>query len=198
MSALNCRTLSRVLRPLGALILLLLPVQALAHGGGTPQVTDVAAGPYRLFVWTSPEPWRADELAHVTVAVTQIGDNDETFPITDAQITVRLIPDDQPAQVVTLNATPVSAVAAGFFETDHVLPTEGLWQVEVDVKGSDGAGAVSFTMTAQPATSASNWLVWAGGALALLAAGVFLGTRRRSGSAKAPVHSAAESAVAQE
>lgn len=197
MSEHHLHKVSLVLRVLVLLALIVLPMRVLAHGGGTPQVTDLPAGPYRLFVWTSPEPWRADALAHVTVAVTRIDENGETFPITDAQITVRLVPDDQPTQVLTLNATPVSAVAAGFYETDQMLPTDGLWRVEVDVKSSDGVGAASFTISAQPA-SASNWLVWAGGALALLAAGVFLLTRRRNGSARARVHGAAETAVAQE
>ncbi len=196
MSALQHRRLHRAWRTLVVMFVLLLPTQALAHGGGTPQVTDVAAGPYRLFVWTSPEPWRADALAHVTVAVTRIGDNDETFPITDAEIAIRLVSEAQPAQVLTLDAKPVSAVATGFYEADHTLPLDGIWRVEVDVQGSDGVGSVSFTMTAQPA-SASNWLLWAGGALVLLAAGVFL-IMWRSNSAKASVRGATGTPVAQE
>ena len=41
----------------------------LAHGGGTSQLSNAEAGPYRVFAWTTPEPWRAGEV-HVTVAVT--------------------------------------------------------------------------------------------------------------------------------
>jgi hypothetical protein len=198
MSAVHPRPISGVLALLGLLAaLVLLPTSTLAHGGGTPQVTDLAAGPYHLFVWTSPEPWRADELAHVTVAVTRIDDSGETYPVPDAQITVHLIPDAEPAQVLTLHATPVSAVATGFYETDHLLPNGGLWRVEVDVTGADGAASASFTMSAQ-AASTNNWPVWAGGALALLAVGLFVGMRRPGGSARKRIQGATETVVAQE
>ena len=29
-----------------------------AHGGGEPQLTNAVAGPYRVSVWTQPEPMR--------------------------------------------------------------------------------------------------------------------------------------------
>jgi MYXO-CTERM domain-containing protein len=183
---------------LGALLLTMVaPARTMAHGGGTSQVADVPAGPYHLFVWTSPEPWRADALVHVTVAVTRVDERGETFPITDAQVTIRLAPDSQPGQVLTLEATPVSAVATGFYEADHLLPGDGLWRVEVDVRGSDGAGSVRFTNPAQPAGSI-NWILWVGGALALLALLGFFGTRRRPGVAKVAARSAMPSSVVQE
>lgn len=190
-------------RPVPALLLVLLlallgPARLLAHGGGVAQVTDAAAGPYTIFAWTSPDPWRASEAVHVTVAVTRV-DAGQTFPVTDAQVTLRLYPDAQPDQALTLQATPVSAVAAGFYEVDHELPHDGLWRVDVTIKGSEGSGAVSFTMQAAAAAT-NNWLMWAGGgALALLAVIVlFFGARKRPGARAAATPHAAPSPVVQE
>lgn len=181
------------------LVLALLgPARLLAHGGGVAQVTDAPAGPYNIFAWTSPDPWRAGEAAHVTIAVTRV-DAGQTFPVTDAQVTARLVSDAQPDQVLTLPASPVSAVAAGFYEVDHELPFDGLWRVEVSVAGSEGTGSVSFPMQAAPAAT-NNWLMWAGGgALALLAVIVlFFGARKRPGARAAATPPAAPSPVVQE
>lgn len=182
---------------LALLAALIAPLPLMAHGGGVAQITDAPAGPYRVFAWTSPDPWRAGEDAHVTVAVTRV-EADQTFPITDAQVTLRLFWDPQPDQPLTLQATPVSAVAAGFYEVDHRLPHDGLWRVEVTVQGNEGAGSVSFVMQAAPATT-NNWFVWAGGALALLAViGFLFGARKRSGARAVSMQRATSSSVVQE
>jgi LPXTG-motif cell wall-anchored protein len=179
------------------LLALLLPARVLAHGGGVAQITDAPAGPYRVFAWTSPDPWRAGEDAHVTVAVTRV-DAGQTFPVTDAQVTLRLFMDSQPDQTLTLQATPVSAVAAGFYEVDHKLPRDGLWRVEVNVQGDEGVGSVSFAMQVAPAAT-NNWFVWAGGALALLAViGFLFGARKRPGARAVSTQRATPSSVVQE
>ena len=183
------------LQLLASLWLGLWPALLSAHGGGTPQITDAPAGPFRLFVWTNPDPWRTGAEVHVTVAVTEVDGAGQTTPVTDAVVTVRLYNDGQPAQEVTLAATPLPA-AAGFYEADGLVPGAGRWQVEVQITGSAGVGAGSFTQEVQPGDSSINWLVWGGGALALVALVGFAGTRRRRGTTAAR-HRAA-SAVAQE
>jgi hypothetical protein len=94
-----------------------------------PQITDLPAGPYRLFAWTSPDPWRAESAAHVTVAVTRVDDQGQTFPVAGAALRVGLAAADGAAQQLELAATPVSAVATGFYEADHPLPAAGPWEV---------------------------------------------------------------------
>src|SRR5690606_23754773 len=79
-----------------------------AHGGGTPQLSDVEAGPFRLFVWTSPEPWRAGGEAHVTVAVTSLDDAGQTIPVDDASVAIELAPADAPERAIVLAATPLA------------------------------------------------------------------------------------------
>ncbi len=39
-----------------------------AHGGGTPRLVNLVVEPYRLWLWTEPEPLRVGE-AHFTIAV---------------------------------------------------------------------------------------------------------------------------------
>jgi len=152
---------------------------ASAHGGGTPQIVDAPAGPYRLFAWTSPDPWRAEELVHVTIAVTRVDAAGQVFPITDAQVTIRLISEAQPDQALTFFAQPVSAVATGFYEFDHKLPGDGLWHIEIEARGVEGVGVVAFTMVAEPAAP-TRWLFWAGGAfVAAIGALIVLQAARR-------------------
>jgi hypothetical protein len=150
-----------------------IPSLAAAHGGGTPQITDLPAGPYRLFVWTSPDPWRAESA----------DDQGQTFPVTGAAVRVGLAAADGSVQRVELAATPVSAVATGFYEADHPLPAAGPWEVSVQVEGEAGKGAVSFAVHAEPA-AAVNWPLWIGAAVALLALAGILGTRRPPFAAK--------------
>ncbi len=122
---------------------------AAAHGGGTPQVVDAPAGPYRLFAWTTPDPWRAGEVAHITVAVTRVDAAGQVFPVADAQVMIRLTSETQPEQTLTLPAQPVSAVATGFYELDHKFPGDGLWRIEVEARGAEGVGVVAFTMAVE-------------------------------------------------
>lgn len=154
---------------------------AAAHGGGTPQVVDAPAGPYRLFAWTTPDPWRAGEVAHITVAVTRVDAAGQVFPVADAQVMIRLTSETQPEQTLTLPAQPVSAVATGFYELDHKFPGDGLWRIEVEARGAEGVGVVAFTMAVEPAASAP-WLLWAGATLAavVIALGFWQAARRRA------------------
>ncbi|MEJ5247551.1 MAG: hypothetical protein WHS90_07275 [Caldilinea sp.] len=154
---------------------------AAAHGGGTPQVVDAPAGPYRLFAWTTPDPWRAGEVAHITVAVTRVDAAGQVFPIANAQVMIRLTSETQPEQTLTLPAQPVSAVATGFYELDHKFPGDGLWRIEVEARGAEGVGVVAFTMAVEPAASAP-WLLWAGATLAavVIAFGLWQAARRRA------------------
>ncbi|WP_333889520.1 FixH family protein [Caldilinea sp.] len=154
---------------------------AAAHGGGTPQVVDAPAGPYRLFAWTTPDPWRAGEVAHITVAVTRVDAAGQVFPVADAQVMIRLTSETQPEQTLTLPAQPVSAVATGFYELDHKFPGDGLWRIEVEARGAEGVGVVAFTMAVEPAASAP-WLLWAGATLAavVIAFGLWQAARRRA------------------
>src|SRR3954465_2530617 len=66
-----------------------------AHGGGTPRLTSAPVGPYRLYAFTDPEPWRVGQ-THVSLAVTKPTPDDNNnqleTPVTDVAITVTYVP----------------------------------------------------------------------------------------------------------
>jgi len=157
---------------------------ALAHGGGAPQITDAPAGPYHLFAWSSPDPWRTGGAVHLTVAVTMVDAAGQTTPVSDATVTVVLTAESQLASPVQLTAAP-NPTAAGFYEADGELPATGAWRVEVLVSGAAGVGRGSFTTTVQPGSS-FQWLIWAGVGIGVLALLGFLAVRLRPLHAKAP------------
>jgi len=153
------------------------PAGAEAHGGGTPQLSNVPAGPYHLFAWTSPEPWRVGS-AHTTVAITKLLDDGQETPVSGVQVMVIYAPVGQPAQAVRATAVEQTGAKTGFYEADAVLPAAGEWQVAVEVSGIDGNGSVLFRVQVLPANSFNWWLIGGGVLVALVAIGVW-GTRKR-------------------
>jgi hypothetical protein len=148
-----------------------LPVAA--HGGGKQQVAGEVLGPFRVYVWTSPEPWRVGE-AHTTVAVTRLLEGEEETPATGVQVFVVYVQDGQSERVAALEQT---GAQAGFYEADGQVATAGEWQVTVEIAGPEGGGKVSFVEAVQPA-NAFNWWLIGGGTLVLLLAVGYLGTRK--------------------
>lgn len=166
--------------PALTLVLLLWPVTVVAHGGGTPRLTNAEAGPYRVYAWTEPEPWRAGE-AHLSLAVT-VPNEEATnepgsqveIPVTDAGIRVTYVPRgeiENTAAPITVDATPQTLLGDFYFEADTVLPTAGLWEIEIAIDGTQGSGSTQFQLEALPART-TNWtlVAIAGGVLLVLIA----------------------------
>ena len=150
---------------------------ALAHGGGTPQLTGAEAGPYRLYAWTTPEPLRAGEI-HVTVGVTQVDAQGIERPVTDADVTVTFLPQASGGVEVTLHPEIASATGGVYYEADTAAPLDGAYRVQVAAAGPAGSGAAEFSAAVQPAAG-SLWL-WAAagaGAVALALAAWFVWQR---------------------
>jgi hypothetical protein len=157
-----------------------------AHGGGTPRITRAPAGPYLVFVWTSPDPWRVGS-THTTIAVTKPLDGGQETPVTGAKIDVAYTPVAAPDNAVHATAVEQEAGSVGFYEADGQLGSAGEWQVVVTVTGPEGSGSTEFSTAVLPADSFNWWLV--GGAALLLIAGIgLIGTRRgrRSSPAERP------------
>ena len=148
---------------------------ALAHGGGTPQLVNSEAGPYRLFVWTQPEPLHAGDV-HVTVAVilpdsqgetqNDAGLNQNDLAVTDATVgvTFRL---PQTSQEIAVQATLGEWTGVPYYEADVTLPAAGDWQTNIDVDGPQGKGEVTFALSILPPREI-NWPLVAGGSFAVL------------------------------
>ncbi|MCE7981834.1 MAG: hypothetical protein DYG89_11615 [Caldilinea sp. CFX5] len=156
------------------LLLSLWPGHLLAHGGGTPRLTDAAVGPYRLFVWSQPDTPRVGEM-HFTVAVVaadgdaNAADSGDTLdtPVLDATVQLQLRAADDPEQMLVSAATRDQALFPQYYETDFDLPKAGAWRASVTVNGPAGAGDATFDFEVLPPRQL-NWTMVAGGFLLLL------------------------------
>lgn len=157
-------------------VALLAPATALAHGGGTPQLVDVPAGPYRIFAWTSPATPRVGTL-HVTVALVDPAANQ---PVLGADVQVQMSPGaGQPAAVNTSPATHDKATIKFYYEADVEVPEAGPWQVSIAYRSPQGAGQAGFDLAVKE-KAFGGWPLFGAAAVALLAAGWLLwpATRR--------------------
>lgn len=157
-------------------------VPASAHGGGTPRLTAVPAGPYRLYAWSDPEPWRVGQV-HLSLAVTKPNPNSNSnqveIPVTDLDITVTYtpLPNNEAAPAgalpapVVVKATPQDYLGSIYYEADPVLSYQGKWQINVAIAGEEGSGDVDFPMETLEARTL-NWtlIVSAGGLLIVILA----------------------------
>jgi hypothetical protein len=166
---------------LGLALLLLLGIRpAVAHGGGTPQLTNAEAGPYLVSVWTEPDPIRVGEL-HVTVAVLESPEPSSSGReggdlVLDATVQVDVKPVSREGQTLVAYATRENAVNKLLYEADLDLPSEGQWRVGIQVEGPAGIGSAGFDIEAAPSSTINAlkrlpWPVWAGLGLVLLAVG---------------------------
>ena len=162
---------------------LILPGAALAHGGGTPVLTDAEAGPYRLFVWANPaEPFVGEY--HVTVAVTEpVAPGEDPLggtPVLGAEVTL-FFQHLEADEAIQATATHENATNKLLYEGDVALPRPGPWQVTVQVVGPEGEGQASYTIQVA-AKRQVNWQLVGGGVLLLLGlAGAGLFVYRRVG-----------------
>ena len=172
---------------LAALLLLFVPRPAQAHGGGVPQLTNAEAGPYRISVWTQPDPIRVGDF-HVTVAISQApkpgaSTREAGELVLDATVQEQAEPVSQVGDTLSAPATRDNAVNKLFYEADLTLPADGEWRVDIHVNGAAGAGSAAFEIEALPPSPFNTvvgfgWPLWAGLGLVLLVAGWWLQTSR--------------------
>jgi hypothetical protein len=153
------------------ILLASLPKTLLAHAGGTPRLTNAEAGPYRIYAWTDPEPWRVGEV-HTSLAVTKVNTDRSAnspveVPVTDAEVTVTFTPVAG-GEPITVQATSQASLADYYFEAVAQLPSDGDWNVTIGIDGEEGPGQASFSLDVLPARSI-NWLIVAGTGVGLIA-----------------------------
>lgn len=140
-----------------------------AHGGGVPQLVDAAVGPYRLYVWSKPDPMRVGP-AHLTIGVFERPAGEEAdVPVLEAEVMIRLEPLENAGEGWTGRASREDSVNKLYYESDLELPAAGRWQATIEVVGPAGEGSAQFDFEAYP--PGLNWTLVGGGAAALLAAG---------------------------
>ncbi len=155
-----------------------------AHGSGTPQLVNVAAGPYRLWVWSLPDPVRLGEM-HISVAVTPAAPTASTSPPIALDVQIRLEPIDATSQPVAQKASQQTRLFQEYYEADFMLLSVGQWNASITINGPDGAAMAHFPFTVLPPHQ-FNWTIvqW----LALAFAGVIgaIWIRRSAGLANPP------------
>ncbi len=148
-----------------ALAVVLWPAAVLAHGGGTARLTNIEAGPYRLYVWSSPATPRVGEM-HLTVGVT-----DGAERAAAANVVVTLTSDIADAAVVS-TATRGNSAADVYYEADVDVPVAGTWQINVRAEGAAGTGEASYRQQVLPARRVNWWLVGGAAVVLLLVVGL--------------------------
>jgi hypothetical protein len=137
---------------------------AQAHGGGTLQLANAAAGPYRVSAWTQPEPPRAGTL-HLSVAVSAprpgAAEAEAGDVVLDAAVRIQLQRLDGAGETRTTQASRQDSANKFLYEADMELPAAGQWRVEVQVEGPAGAGGAGFDLQVLPAAQVP-WRPWAG------------------------------------
>ncbi len=122
-----------------------------AHGGGEPQLTNELVGPYLLSAWTNPDPPQVGEL-HITLALALATTGDA---LTEPEI--RVIATHANGDAISALASHEGALTPFFYEADIAFPKAGLWQIQVTVQGTEGAGNAGFSLDVQE--QATNWLL---------------------------------------
>jgi hypothetical protein len=165
---------------LGVLIILLAMSadRAMAHGGGTARLVDEPVGPYRLYVWTKPDPIRVGT-AHFTVGVfTRTSGSEQDEPVTDARVQLQLVPKEG-GDGWQGEASQQASANKLYYEADATIPAEGEWQATVSIGGPAGSGSAQFDLAAVP--PGVNWPPIGGAAVVLVVLGWWLLGRRRKG-----------------
>lgn len=151
------------------LMLALLSIAPLsAHGGGVPQLTDKAAGPYRIFAWTQPDPLRVGDI-HLSIGVVTAAKNTAGLDdaVTDATVTVSLAPTTGETAPIRVTALLQEQLGSYYYEADATLPTAGEWRFTIEVSGAPGDGSAAFVSEVLSARQ-TNWLLLSVAALLLV------------------------------
>ncbi|MEZ4864431.1 MAG: hypothetical protein R3C14_24165 [Caldilineaceae bacterium] len=149
-----------------------------AHSSGTPHLADSAAGPYRIWVWSWPEPLRAGE-AHISVAVAQPNRADAAnLPTTeDLAVEIRFTPLEQPEKQFSQGTAKQRRLFEEYYESDFLLPLAGPWEANVVITGPEGNGMAHFPFIVLP-PHRMNWEIVGWGTLMLAALIGFAWVRR--------------------
>lgn len=135
-----------------ALVLLLL-APGLARGDGGRLRLSERAGPYRVSVFTSPEPLRVGG-ADVSVFV----QDGAGTAVADAQVRITLTPVGGSGQVLSAEATQEAAVNKLLRAAAVDLTAAGTWRLVVEVEGPSGPARCAVDLEVGPPLP--RWIEW--------------------------------------
>lgn len=171
------RTFGRAIVVTGILLLATVAGPASAHTEGKMQLASEPAGPFKLTVWTSPDPAVVGPV-HVASAVVLA---DDASPVLDAQVFVEVTPKGASESALRAQATSEDSTNKFLYEAVLEVTEPGPYQVTVSVEGSDGStGSASFELEVTGGGGFSWWLLIPLG-LVIVAGGAYLVGRRPAG-----------------
>jgi hypothetical protein len=132
----------------------------LAHGGGELQISNAPIGRYQVSVWNNPPTARAEQTIHVTVGIARMGTGE---PVLDAAVSVTIL-NESGESLATAAATTEQSVNRLFYEADVDGVPAGLYEMQIEVTGSQGSGLLSFPLMVETAPL-WPWLAAAGAAV---------------------------------
>jgi hypothetical protein len=131
-------------------------VSAAAHADGGRLRMHEPAGPFVVTLFTTPDPLRAEE-ADFSVALERAGTGEL---VSDADITLRLTPEEGERGAIELQATRQAATSAFMQAADVKLPHAGNWKVMVLVKRGVESGSCETTVDVRPALPIGGQIFW--------------------------------------
>jgi hypothetical protein len=121
--------------------------------GGTLRLSE-KHGPYRVAVFTSPQPLRAG-LIDVSVLVQDAWNGE---PLRDVAVRLVLIGPDSSERSLTVSRA--AATNQLFQAVQFELPSAGTWRVRVILDGPRGSAETAFSMEAAEALPRWTELAW--------------------------------------
>lgn len=144
------------------------PSAVQAHSSGPPKLANAAAGPYRIFVWTQPEPLRVGD-AHISILVTLAA---TAQPMDNVQVKVHFVAQNEPGEDFVVQTAPQAFLSNRYYEADVQLPSTGVWRAIISISGPEGEGSVSFDSEVLPTRTLNWWLIGGAGATLILLLGL--------------------------
>ncbi len=120
---------------------------ASAHSGAPLLIlAEQAAGPYTISVWADPDVGNGRLFVEATVGGAQVPP--------ETTVTARVWPDDGHLPEATYTGTRTSSpLGPERFTVRVPFDAEGVWWVQLAIRGPAGLGEVTFSVTATPAES---------------------------------------------
>jgi hypothetical protein len=136
----------------GALALLLAAAGVARGDGGTVRLSE-QVGPYRVSVFTAPEPLRVGA-ADVSVFV----QDSAGAAVAEARVRITLTPPGGNGAVLSAEATQEAATNKLLRAATLDLPAAGAWRLAVEVEGPRGSGRCAVDIEVGPPLP--GWVEW--------------------------------------
>lgn len=133
------------------------PVVVLAHSGPPfPLISDRAAGPYEVSIWTDPDATDDGSAGGQFWVMIRLRDGSPLPPDTRALVTIR--PADRPTSAQSVHALAVDGDLSRQFAA-LLMDHEGAYLVEATITGNQGRAVLEASVDATYDLRPARWLL---------------------------------------